>query len=255
MSLQKQTKDPLFEDILWNQPVNKRAAGKLLIIGGHSQQFQAIHSAYRATQEAGAGTIQLVLPKSLRSMVGNLPEAAFVADTRSGSLSKEALQDILGFAQAADVILLPGDMSANPETVSLLQSLLSQSETPCILTEAVAKLFLATPETLSLAAALIASPSGFSDIAKKLSIPIAIKQPDLGKEQRLLEALGEQLPGVLLAHNDHALVAYEGDISLTPLTHADPTQLAGWTATYYMQHADKFKAVTTAAWQIYTIDS
>ena len=45
----KQTVEkPLFPDILWSRPQNKRQAGKLLIVGGHAESFAAVGEAYAA---------------------------------------------------------------------------------------------------------------------------------------------------------------------------------------------------------------
>ncbi|MDO8591435.1 MAG: hypothetical protein Q7R60_00720, partial [bacterium] len=76
----KQTKDkPLFPDLLWSRPENKRLAGKLLVVGGNLYGFSAPGTAYGAALKAGVGTARVLLPDKLQKTVGKLiPEAEFV---------------------------------------------------------------------------------------------------------------------------------------------------------------------------------
>src|SRR5512146_3316650 len=123
MNWLKQTDEPLFPDILWARPENKRHAGKLLIIGGHSQNFSAVSRAYAAAHKAGAGTIRVLLPLSLQKMLAKaFPEAEFADITGIGSFSRAALGLFLELSDWADAVLLAGEFGRNSETAVLLES-------------------------------------------------------------------------------------------------------------------------------------
>jgi NAD(P)H-hydrate repair Nnr-like enzyme with NAD(P)H-hydrate dehydratase domain len=50
----KQTSDkPVFPDLLWSRPENRKYAGKLLIIGGNKHGVAAPGIAFSAAQKAG----------------------------------------------------------------------------------------------------------------------------------------------------------------------------------------------------------
>src|SRR3990167_5419572 len=131
----KQAKDkPLFEDLLWSRPENKRLAGKLLIVGGNLHGFAAPGTAYGASLKAGIGTCRIIMPDSLKKIViphfshfhGSTLQMEFAPSTISGSFSKEALAQILDSAQWADGVLLAGDFGRNSETAILLEKLLNK---------------------------------------------------------------------------------------------------------------------------------
>src|SRR3989338_11410194 len=126
----KQTKDkPLFEDILWSRPENKRQAGKLLVVGGNAHGFAAPATAYGAALKAGIGSGRVLLPDKLQKTLSRLmPEAEFAPSTLSGSLSKKALAQLLDSAQWADGVLLAGDFGRNSETAILLDSFINKYE-------------------------------------------------------------------------------------------------------------------------------
>lgn len=114
---QKQGSEPLFPDLLWSRPENKRTAGKLLIIGGNLHNFSAPGQAYAAAVEAGVGTAKVLLPEGLRKTIGSvLDNCEFGPMNKSGSFSKTALTDWLEWANWADAVLLAGDLGRNSET-------------------------------------------------------------------------------------------------------------------------------------------
>ncbi len=124
----KQTPDkPLFPDLIWSRPQNKRTAGKLLIVGGNSHGFSVVGQAYGASIEAGIGTVRAILPDSLQKTVGKiLPEAKFAPSNKSESFATSALAEILAAAMWADGILLAGDLGRNSETAILVEKLLAK---------------------------------------------------------------------------------------------------------------------------------
>lgn len=120
----RQTLDkPLFPDLLWSRPENKRQAGKLLIVGGDANGFAAPATAYSAAIKAGIGTTKVLLPAALQKTLGkHFAETEFAPSTPSGSFSRQALDSLLEAASWADGVLLAGDLGRNSETQILLDS-------------------------------------------------------------------------------------------------------------------------------------
>src|SRR5689334_2117479 len=94
--LKQTSEQPLFPDLLWARPENKRHAGKLLIVGGNKFGFAAPGTAYAAAVKAGVGSCRVLLPEALRRIVGDsLPEAVFAPSNISGSFRQSALAELL----------------------------------------------------------------------------------------------------------------------------------------------------------------
>jgi NAD(P)H-hydrate repair Nnr-like enzyme with NAD(P)H-hydrate dehydratase domain len=124
----KQTKDkPLYPDLIWGRPENRKLAGKLLIIGGNSQSFNNLATAYSAALTAKVGMIRAILPDVLRpNLVKIFPEASYAPSTPSGSFARSGLSILFESANWADGVLLAGDFGHNSETAILLEQFINQ---------------------------------------------------------------------------------------------------------------------------------
>lgn len=122
---QKQTPDkPLFEDIIWNKPQNKKLAGKLLIIGGNNHGISAPGEAYKIASSQGAGECKVVLPDSTRKLLPNKLEGIeFTPSNPSGSFGKDSYNELKSFISWADASVFIGDFGNNSETAILLEKL------------------------------------------------------------------------------------------------------------------------------------
>jgi NAD(P)H-hydrate repair Nnr-like enzyme with NAD(P)H-hydrate dehydratase domain len=146
----KQTQEtPLFPDILWARPENKRSAGKLLIVGGSAHGFVAVGEAFAEATKAGAGSLMAVMPDALRKSVGPLLEAEFVPSTPSGSFASQALGELLPHTAWADAVLLAGDIGRNSETAALLEQFVLKYQGPLVVTKDVTDYFYAQPKLLA----------------------------------------------------------------------------------------------------------
>jgi hypothetical protein len=118
----KQTTQPLFGELIWDKPENRQLAGKLLIIGGNAYSFAAPASAFEAAQNAGVGSVKVLLPDALKKSVGAILEnGEYGPSTKSGSFSKTALAEWIDYANWSDGVLLPGDLGRNSETAIALE--------------------------------------------------------------------------------------------------------------------------------------
>jgi Predicted sugar kinase len=116
---------------------DKEERGRVLIVGGETALPGAIILAGIAALRAGAGKLQLATCRSTASIVGvSVPECLAVGleETRSGSISKKAAQDICDYGHAADAVLLgPGLRQSDENDVLVKAILTSLTDTPVIL--------------------------------------------------------------------------------------------------------------------------
>ncbi|HUD10237.1 MAG TPA: hypothetical protein VMR28_01035 [Candidatus Saccharimonadales bacterium] len=121
----KQSPDkPLFAELMWSRPENKRHAGKLLIIGGNSHGFSTAAETYRESLKSGIGTVRVLLPDALQKIVSKIfIEAEFAPSTPSGSFSQRSVAEVLSLADWADSILLASDIGHNSETAIMIETI------------------------------------------------------------------------------------------------------------------------------------
>lgn len=250
MNWSRQAPDkPLFQDVLWSRPENRRYAGKLLIAGGHQQNFNAVSEAYTAALKAGIGTVRVVLPDSLQKMLHKLfPEAEYAASTPIGSFSRQALGTLLDAADWADGVLLAGDFGRNSETAIMLESF----------AEKYAGLLTAAGDSLDY---FVPQPAKLINRSKTLLVgDIAQMQklaaPQLIQQNADLVKLLEQISGwvspneisVVTVHQNQVIAAYREQISTTPVKNKpDILNLASYAAVWLLQQPEKpFESVTCA---------
>lgn len=134
---QKQGKEALFPDILWNKPEQRTQAGNLGIIGGNKLGFYAVNRAVESANQIGIGQIRALMPDALSK---SLPikrgcELFFAPSTEIGSFSQDALPEARALADWSDFLLLIGDLSKNSQTAIFVEKLLAeQDQKPTILT-------------------------------------------------------------------------------------------------------------------------
>lgn len=252
----KQTKDnPLFPNLLWNRPENRRHAGKLLMLGGNVHEFTAPALAYNEAHQAGAGSIRTMLPDALEKTVGSLvPEAVFVPSTPSGSFATKALGEIMTHTPWADGVLLAGSFGKNSETAVVLEELLRTYSEQLTLADDAIDYFLKTPSVLRERpkTTIVATISQLQQFVtnSQYSTPITHTM-DLMQLVRLLHEYTAQIPlNIITYHMDTYIVASAGNISTTP----QAAEVKSWhiataahTATWWLQNpASRFEALTTA---------
>lgn len=247
----KQTSDqPAFPDVLWSRPVNKRHAGKLLIIGGHSQSFAEPSRAYAAAAKAGAGHVRVILPDKLQKTLGGaFPEAEFAASTPIGSFSRPALDLWLDLADWADGVLLAGGLSKNSETAILLESFVEKYAGQLSLTGDSLDYFLQKPDQIiNRENTLLIGDLG--QLQKLAQPKVAIKQTaDL---VQILDVLSNWSSDISAAMTtgvaNQIIVADKGAISTTPAENnrVEP-ELAAYASVWLMQQPEQaFEALTTS---------
>jgi len=254
----KQARDkPLFEDLLWSRPENKRHAGKLLIVGGNLHGFAAPGSAFGAALKAGIGTARVLLPDKLQKTVGKLiPEAEFAPSTLSGSFSKSALAHLLEAAEWADGVLLAGDFGRNSETAILLDSFINKYERQLTVAQDGLDYFWGKNSPL------IGRLNTLSAInlgkLQKLAKNNRSSTPVLHNMMLtdLIETLHDWTSGnpgqIITKHADNFIVAAGGRVSTTPAPEESNWQieLAACASVWQLQQPQKpFEALTTAIYE------
>lgn len=255
MAWRQQKDKPLFEDLLWSRPENKRHAGKLLVVGGQAGQFAHVSSAYAAAGKAGAGHIRVLLPDSLTKLTLGLPGVEYAQANSIGSFSKSSLADLMELSGWADHVLLAGDFGKNSETTIMLESFLGKSNTPITI----------SPNTIG-----SLGEGAYNKIAR-LNIYAVLdfaQLQKLGSRVGLHEAITSTLPINLLAErlaeitsmspvkisgnfNGLLWAAENGEAISTHKSATSDMGLAGYISVWVMQNPSKpLEAMATACWEV-----
>lgn len=184
---------PLYPDLLWSKPENKRHAGKLLIIGGNASSFAKVSEAYSDALGAGAGHIRVLLPDRLQKPAGMIPGVEFAPSTKSGGFASRALAEMIDLSAWADGVLLAGDFSKSSETVKLIDAFLLRS----------IKNIFVTPDTLN----IMHVP--YEQLLKKeISLLLDLKtMQQINKELRSTVAITSETPNHKLAEHLSSLAS------------------------------------------------
>jgi ADP-dependent NAD(P)H-hydrate dehydratase / NAD(P)H-hydrate epimerase len=252
---QKQTQQPLFADILWNRPINRAAAGTLLIVGGHSRDFSLVQSFYQTAIASGIGRCRVILPDSLRSLLAGTPDTVFVPGNASGALAREALGLIVQMAEEAQAVAIGVNLSSSSETTVLVEALLEKLTIPIILHDEGLNVIKHHPQVATSRAdcLIIANMQQVFKLSGWLGLPIAIRTEGgvVNKVEIMAELAQAGRCNYLLSGRD-MITAAENQISLTATVSAmDFFQSAtyGAASVFWAQNRQRpFAGLTTAAY-------
>jgi NAD(P)H-hydrate repair Nnr-like enzyme with NAD(P)H-hydrate dehydratase domain len=108
---------PLYSDIEWSKPETRALSGKLGIIGGNQLGFAGVAEAYTTAIKSGVGQARVLLPDVLKkTMPKTITDTVYAPTNMSGSLTKDAISDMMSLGAWADEILLIGDAGRSSET-------------------------------------------------------------------------------------------------------------------------------------------
>ncbi len=256
----KQAADkPLFPDLVWSRPENKRQAGKLLIIGGNAHGFAVPAEAYQIATQAGIGVVKVLLPDALQKVVGSSFEAAeFAPSTPSGSFSRQALAELLELGQWADVTLLAGELGRSSETSVLIESFLTKSSLPIAITRDAVDYFRDTPLALlnRTQTLIVCSLGQLQKLCQQAKSPTPITfGMDLLHLVEALHELTNKYPcHIIVKHLQNLLVASNGKVSSTKLSSPMPiwrVKIATHATVWWLQQPQNpFETLTTAVFSL-----
>ncbi|CAN5581571.1 NAD(P)H-hydrate dehydratase [soil metagenome] len=115
---------------------HKFSAGKVVCICGSLAFPGAAVLSARAASAAGAGYVQVVLPESARHLTqAHLIEQMTLGmpATAEGTLSMDALEDVLDLISDADSVVLGCGLGKDPETATLVRQIVRRSEVPMVI--------------------------------------------------------------------------------------------------------------------------
>ncbi len=248
---------PLFADLLWSRPENKRQAGKLLIIGGNLHGFSAVAAAYAAATAAGIGTTRVLLPDSLKKTLGaSFTEAEFAPSTPSGSFARRALDLFMENAKWADSVLLAGDFGRNSETAILLESFAKKYEGQINFAGDSVDYFL-QPNSLLLSRYNLIITSTLDRLQKlakgnRPGTPILHSMNLHGLVTVLADWTNSAPTAFVTKHVDNYIIASGGQVSTTPSKKENDwqTELAAYASVWWRQNPQKpFGSLTTAVFE------
>jgi NAD(P)H-hydrate repair Nnr-like enzyme with NAD(P)H-hydrate dehydratase domain len=250
----KQTDQALFPDILWNRPTMRRRAGRLLVVGGHKNEFSLLQAIYQSAEAAGIGECQAVMPDSLRRSVGEQGFGRFVPASASGSLGKAAVGELLRLGADADALILGANLTNNAETAVAIEALITKLEQPVVITEECIHILKFHPELITgnPKALVVTTMTGLFALANHHHMPIAIK-PGGGVVGKI--EIVQQLAAIsrcsYLVFDSEIIVQAEDQTSLTLLAQSLsilPGVAIGTAATLWIQQPTKpYAALTTVA--------
>lgn len=246
--LKQDPSHPLFPDLIWSKPENKRTAGKLLIVGGSRQSFAAAATAYNEALSNGTGSVRIVLPDSIKKTVNKVfPEADFLPSNPSGGFGQAGLSELLELAEWADGTLIVGNLGHNSETAVLIEKFINQATSVLTATDDIVGLFATMPAALLQRSdcCLVLSISTLQKIATNIHFPRAMTHT-MGLLQ-LVDWLHEfcqtRPANIITLHSNYLVIASQDRVSSTPVASAKPAWqnvVAVAACVWMLQNPDKY---------------
>lgn len=126
---------PLFPDIEWQKPEQRSRRGRLGVIGGNKLGFAGIAESYSTALTSGAGEVRVLLPDCLRKTIPtSMTDVVFADCNQSGSLSRDALDELHALGAWASCILLAGDAGRSSETALVYSDFIREYAGPLVIT-------------------------------------------------------------------------------------------------------------------------
>ena len=253
MSWQKQTDKPLFPDLIWSRPENKKYAGKLLIIGGQAGEFSHVASVFESAQKAGAGSIRVLLPESLRRLAQIIPEVEFAPASKIGSFAKNALGEWFDASEWANHVLLAGDFGKNSETMTIIDGFLLRGTRPTTLNlNSLASVGINFEQLLNLPITLVINRAILQKVGTSLglSVPILSTTPAIQLAEIIHQISQGHKANLVIQDEEQVWVAVAGNITSTRSKQIDNTKLSAACAVWLMQNPTKpLEALATACFE------
>ncbi|MBW3568658.1 hypothetical protein KY385_00815 [Candidatus Parcubacteria bacterium] len=252
--LQKQDPNkPLFEDLLWSKPENKKSAGKLLIIGGQAGDFINVSSAYSFAKEAGAGTIRLILPDSLKKIARNIEGVEFAPSNSSGSFAKSALASFFDLSEWSDHVLLAGDLGKNAETTIILDGFLLRGSRPTTLSQHILEsIGISFGQLVNMPLNLVIERKIFQKIAAATGSHVPLTSlTTYAQMGEIIETISAKTKAsYTIVDEDHIWCALNGEVISTQTKPVDINGLSAYSAVWLMQNPSKpLEALAAAVYE------
>lgn len=252
----RQDQAPLYPKVLWNRPVSRRGAGRLLVPGGHSGEFSLPTSLYQVTEGIGVGECTVALPDALVRLLSGASGVTFLPSSTSGSLGQEALGQLLHLAEDADAVMLGASLSNHSQTTVLVEKFIRETSTPLVLFEDTislmerqAQLILSDPQDLL----ILTMPQVFK-LAGTLAMPIHIKPGGgLINKLEIIRDLSAHAQASFVVWGSETIIAVPGrELVVTPLNYRMsqlPALIYATLATFWVQNpGDRYAGLATAAY-------
>ena len=255
---QQQAHAPLFPRVLYNRPVTRTGAGRLLVVGGHRSEFSLPIGLNQLALAAGAGECRVILPDALTPLLAGAPGAFFGASTQSGSLSREALGHILQLAEDTDALAVGASLSNNSDTTMLTERLITEATGSLIIFDDGATTATAIAQRVATRANtlfVLTMPQVFK-LANALELTIHVRPGGgLINKTEIVERLATAIAGDIAVFGTELIVAgHNSGLTVTPINYRLSTQPAliyAIVATFWIQNRHQPAAgLTTGAYVI-----
>lgn len=254
---ERQTDQLLFPKILWNRPISRATAGRLLLVGGHQSGVATLQASYQVAQAAGIGALTVLAPETLRPLLGAVPDVEFTASTHSGSLAKSSLGTLQEKSSHADATLIGLDASNNSETIILFEKFIESFHQPLVISDDGLELIAQAPDLIRGRGStlVILTMQQLFKLAGKLDLPLSIK-PDSGLTGKveILEQFWNVIKVGLALVGPEVIIKVGQQVSVTPLPNQPasllPTAYGVLSVCYTQNPKALYEGLTTGAFLI-----
>jgi NAD(P)H-hydrate repair Nnr-like enzyme with NAD(P)H-hydrate dehydratase domain len=249
--------EPLFPKIIWNRPISRHGAGRLLVVGGYLGDFSLPTIIYGLANAAGIGECIVALPDKLSKFLDSNSATVLVPSSIAGSIGANSLGQLLELAGETDAVAIGAGLSNNSETASVIEKFIIQSDRPTIIfADALDALkFNLTLITDNPDCLLIMTMQELFKVAGLLNIPISIRRDGgLINKLEIIESIKSEIKCDLVIFGTEIIVSDGNKLSVTKINRnlaRIPAIFYAVMSVFWLQNnQQKFEGLTTGAWII-----
>ncbi len=253
-----QKNQALFPKVLWNRPINRTTAGRLLLVGGHHQNFLEIQEVYQLALACGVGECLIVMPDSLRTLLSHIENTHFIPSSPSGSIGKGAVAELVSLAEESDGLSIGANLSNNSETAVAVERLLIESQKPRVMYLEALEVASFNPKLVTDRdnCCIVVTMQELFKLAGKLDIALNI-QPERGLLGRveLIQSVAQAMKASLVCMGKEIIIVSGEQTSVTPDISGRLNSAIFAAMSVFWTQKPAFEQLTTAAFIIQCISN
>ena len=203
----------LYPDVLFNRPISGLGRMHVALFGGGKRGVVTLSEVYSSMLSTGIEPTCVV--EAPTANLAPLPIGSIILHTDKKTQQVSETAEVLSFVARSNMVILAPEAELGSALQILFEKVLSETQTPVVITDEVVGLYRFTPRTSKRANVLfILSSEGLMKLANALALPVKIR-PGRGiyNTLALVEAVYEATGAHVLSFDNEQAVVRDGSSS------------------------------------------
>ncbi len=205
-----QRDESLYPDVLFNRPIRGLSRMHVALFGGGKRGVVTLSEVYSTMQSTGIEPTCVV--EALVANLAPLPIGSIILHTDKKSQQVSETAEVLSFVDRSNMVIMAPEAELGSSLQILFEKVLSETQTPVIITDEAVGLYRFTPRNAKRVNVLfVLSSEGLMKLANILALPVKIR-PGRGvyNTLALVEAVHEATGAHVVSYDNEQAVVRDG---------------------------------------------